>query len=119
MPLQGVALNEHFVSLLRSAPEFELVTTPVLALSVFRLKPPATALASESDSEVAANVLNRALAARLSTESDKILITPPVINGMACLRFAIGAQRTEKEHVERAWELIMACAKEVLASNAT
>ena len=119
MPLQGVALNEHFVSLLRSAPEFELVTTPVLALSVFRLKPPATAAAAESDSEAAANVLNRALAARLSTESDKILITPPVINGMACLRFAIGAQRTEKEHVERAWELITACAREVLESNTT
>lgn len=108
---QGVALNERFAELVRVSPEFELVTTPILALSVFRIKPPASA--SLEDAEAAANELNRALAARLSAESENILITPPVINGMACLRFAVGAQRTEKEHVDWAWDLIQKSAREV------
>ncbi len=108
---QGVALNERFAELVRVSPEFELVTTPILALSVFRIKPPASA--SPEHAEAAANELNRALAARLSAESEKILITPPVINGMACLRFAVGAQRTEKEHVDWAWDLIQKSAREV------
>ncbi|KAI0753292.1 pyridoxal phosphate-dependent transferase [Daedaleopsis nitida] len=115
---KGVALNEHFASLVRASPDFELVTTPVLALSVFRVKLPA---GSEDASDVvtATNDFNRALATRLSTENGQILVTSTAINGIVCLRMAIGAQRIEKEHVERAWELIQASAREELQARST
>ncbi|RPD53751.1 hypothetical protein L226DRAFT_492786 [Lentinus tigrinus ALCF2SS1-7] len=113
---KGVELNKHFVSLVRASPDFELVTTPSLALSVFRLRLPSTSTLSPDSAEglAALNDLNRALNLRLSVDNDKIFITQTMLNGMICLRFAIGAQRTEKEHVDRAWDLIKQCATEMV-----
>ncbi len=116
MIYQGVELNEHFASLVRGSRDFELVTTPSLALSVFRLKLPSTSASSPDSAEslAAFNDLNRALNLRVSAHNDKLFITQTMLNGMICLRFAIGAQRSEKEHVDRAWDLIKQCAKEVV-----
>ena len=107
-------MNEHFASLVRASPDFDLVTTPSLALSVFRLKLPSSSVAPDSPEGLSAqNDLNRALNLRMSAENDKIFITQTMLNGMICLRFAIGAQRTERVHVDRAWDLIKECAGEV------
>ena len=47
-------------------------------------------------------------------ENDKIFVTQTMLNGIVCLRLAVGAQRTEQEHVDGAWELIKTCASEVV-----
>ena len=112
---QGIALNEEFSALVRASPDFELVTPPILGLSVLRLTLPLALRPAEADAaavELATNDLNRALHKRLSP--DRLFLTQTVLNGTVCVRFAVGAQRTEREHVERAWGLIRGCAAEVV-----
>ena len=45
--------------------------------------------------------------------SDKLYVTQTILNGVVCLRFAIGAQRTELEHIDQAWGLIKASAEAI------
>ncbi|KAI0768182.1 aromatic-L-amino-acid decarboxylase [Trametes elegans] len=109
---EGVKLNEYFASLIRASPDFELVTTPSLALSVFRLTLPSTATFKDQEAAHAAqNELNRAFHARVSTESDKIFLTQTKLNDTFCIRFSVGAQRTRKEHIDSAWAVIQANAR--------
>ena len=87
------------------------MTTPSLALSVFRLTlPPAVASELEGKDEAALrtvqNELNRVFHSRISAHSDKIFLTQTMLNDTFCVRFAVGAQRTRKQHVDAAWELI-------------
>ncbi|KAJ3485385.1 hypothetical protein NLI96_g5001 [Meripilus lineatus] len=106
---QGIALNKYFVSLLR--PPFTLITEPSFALSVFRLEPPS--LPAEQASQVSKKSLddlNRDFYSRVSACPD-ILITQTLINGMFCLRFAVGAVRTEKRHIDQAWALLQSHAE--------
>ncbi|OCH88704.1 aromatic-L-amino-acid decarboxylase [Obba rivulosa] len=98
---QGIKLNEHFASLVRASPKFALVTPPSFALTVFRLTP--SGPHTFTDSEL--NDLNRTFYARLSSRHD-ILLTQTVLNGVFCIRFAVGAARTQQEHVDRAWEIL-------------
>ncbi|EMD37052.1 hypothetical protein CERSUDRAFT_84071 [Gelatoporia subvermispora B] len=97
---QGIKLNEHFTSLIRASLDFSLVTAPSFALTVFRLTP---AGASLTGSEL--NELNRAFYARLSSRHD-IMLTQTVLNGVFCIRFAVGAARTQQEHIDTAWDLL-------------
>ncbi|KAI9056450.1 aromatic-L-amino-acid decarboxylase [Trametes sanguinea] len=109
---EGVELNEYFANLVRASPDFELVTTPSLALSVFRLKLPSDVALKDQESSLAAlNDLNRAFHNRISAESDKIFLTQTMLNDTFCVRFAIGAQRSKKEHVDQAWGLIQESAR--------
>ncbi|KAL1939395.1 hypothetical protein VTO73DRAFT_9951 [Trametes versicolor] len=105
---EGIALNEYLASFIRASPfRFELVTTPSLALSVFRLViPQSVSLAANEDSLAAHNELNRAFHRRIEGASDKIFLTQTVLNGTFCIRFAVGAQRTRREHIDAAWEVI-------------
>ncbi|KAI0364197.1 aromatic-L-amino-acid decarboxylase [Pilatotrama ljubarskyi] len=113
---EGVELNEYFASLVRASPDFELVTTPSLALSVFRLKLPSSIVLGEQEDALAAlNSLNRAFHTRITAESDKIFLTQTMLNDKFCVRFAVGAQRTKKEHIDKAWELIQASARAATA----
>ncbi|KAH9929020.1 pyridoxal phosphate-dependent transferase [Epithele typhae] len=105
---KGVALNDHFVALVRAAPEFEFAAAPVLALSVIRLKDPAGASAE------AADALNRAFAARVAAANGRVFLTQSTLAGRTVLRFAIGAERTEVAHIEGAFEVIRGCAAEAL-----
>lgn len=100
---------------MRKSPEFELVTTPILGLTVFRLVlPPSSSSAVNGHALSAVNDLNRKLYGRVMEHSDKLYLTQTMLNDVFCLRFAIGAQRTEVEHIDRAWELIQASARAVL-----
>ncbi|KAI0643877.1 aromatic-L-amino-acid decarboxylase [Trametes meyenii] len=106
---EGVALNEHFAALVRASPHFELVTPPRLALSVFRVVLPASA--SPGDADAATNDLNRAFYAHVSGAGDKLFLTQTKLNDAFCVRFAVGAQRTRREHVDAAWAIIQASAR--------
>ncbi|KAI0696521.1 pyridoxal phosphate-dependent transferase [Cytidiella melzeri] len=104
---QGIELNNYFVSLLRSCPDFSLVTEPSFALSVFRLSP-ASIVSTESDSgnlQTILNDLNKSYYARLSARHD-LALTQTKLNGIFCIRLAIGAARTKKEHIDHAWQAL-------------
>jgi aromatic-L-amino-acid/L-tryptophan decarboxylase len=98
--LQGVALNQIFVKLVMDSPVLTLVTPPSLALSVFRLQPK-----SQDLSEQDLNSLNQTLFKRISARPD-IFLTQTILNGVNCIRMAIGASRTTETHIHDAFKLI-------------
>lgn len=96
---QSIQLNGHFVSLIESSQHFELVTPPSFAMSVFRMQPIAELpLFSQDD-------LTRKLYNRVSARKD-ILLTQTVLQGVFCIRFAVGAVRTGKKHIDGAYSLL-------------
>ncbi|KAF9240382.1 pyridoxal phosphate-dependent transferase [Melanogaster broomeanus] len=100
---QTVKHSDTFVSLIRESSQFKLVTPPCLALSVFRLEPPASE--PETLSLAQMNTLNMSFYARLSTRPD-IALTRTDLNGTICIRMAVGAERTSEEHIRRAFEVL-------------
>ena len=100
---QGIELNEYFASLVRASSTIELVTEPSFALSVFRVL--LGSQTNDGPEPNALNELNRAFYARLSARPD-ILLTQTMINGTFCVRFAVGAARTTRRHIDEAWGII-------------
>ncbi|KAF8839449.1 hypothetical protein BDN67DRAFT_970046 [Paxillus ammoniavirescens] len=98
---QTVSRSDTFVSLIRQSSHFKLVTPPCLALSVFRLEPPA----SEMLSLAQMNTLNRSFYTRLLARPD-IALTQTDLNGMFGIRMAVGAERTTEEQIRRAFEIL-------------
>ncbi|TFK45883.1 hypothetical protein OE88DRAFT_1715176 [Heliocybe sulcata] len=98
-----IALNDIFASAIRSSPDFELVTPPSFALTVFRLSP--STLTPQPLSLESLNDLNRLFYTRLSKRHD-LLLTQTQLNGVFCIRFAVGAARTEEADVRRAVDVI-------------
>lgn len=60
------------------------------------------------------DTLTRRLFEKLSARKD-LLLTQTTLNGMFCIRFAVGAARTETEHIEGAFAIIAEEAGRVLA----
>ncbi|KAI0826139.1 pyridoxal phosphate-dependent transferase [Irpex lacteus] len=114
---QGIELNKYFVSLLRSSSDFSLVTEPSFALSVFRLTPPsiASAVNDKEKLEATFNDLNKDYYTRVSGRND-IALTQTKMNGTFCIRFAIGAARTQKTHIDRAWQILQEEAQATISS---
>lgn len=110
---QGIELNQHFASLIESSKEFSLVTEPSFALSVFRLTPELAGNLTEVQRPEELNSLNRIYHARLNSRPD-IYLTQTMLNGTFCIRFAIGAARTTKAHIDRAWEILQEESKVVI-----
>jgi aromatic-L-amino-acid/L-tryptophan decarboxylase len=87
--------------MIRSSSQFALVTPPSYAMSVFRLEPKGI----EQSNVVSLNNLNRLFYERISARSD-ILLTRTELNGIFCIRFAVGAARTDETHIQRAFDLL-------------
>ncbi|KAH9942073.1 pyridoxal phosphate-dependent transferase [Amylocystis lapponica] len=102
---RGIEMSEYFVSLIQSSPDFSLVTPPSFALTVFRLTPQSALPSAQSLTEAQLNELNRAFYARLAARTD-ITLTQTDLNGIYCVRFAVGAARTQRVHIDKAWALI-------------
>lgn len=98
--MQTIQRSDTFVSLIKQSAHFHLVTPPCLSLSVFRLEPSARLLEPEQ-----LNALNRAFYTRLSARHD-IAFTQTDLNGMICIRCAVGAERTEEADILRAYEVL-------------
>lgn len=118
-----IDLNTTFQAKLTETTLLELVTTPSLSLSVFRispnaLPPPASSTTSSSPINSSTtsptnsspsneptletmNELTKSLYSRLSARSD-ILLTQTVLNGVFCIRFAVGSERTRVEDINKA-----------------
>jgi aromatic-L-amino-acid decarboxylase len=85
---QGITLSNKFSDLIKASSQFELVVPPSFALTVFRLTAP------NGNGDLASlNALNRIFHRRLS--SSDLFLTQTDVNGTFCLRFAVGAVRTE------------------------
>ena len=83
---------------METSPSFALVTKPSFALTVFRV-------VTRGLGADALNDLNRAFYARVSARGE-IFLTQTQLNGVFCVRLAVGAERTRREHIDRAWALI-------------
>jgi len=90
-----------FASRIHASSLFSLVTTPSFALTVFRIEPSLSPTAPACD----LNDLNKEFYTRLSQRTD-ILLTQTELNGVFCMRFAVGARATEEGDVLWAWEVI-------------
>lgn len=107
--MQCIELNRLFAERVKGSELLELMTPPMFALSVFRMKAPAdggSLLASP-------DVLTRRLWERVSARSD-IYLTQTVLQGMFCIRLAVGAARTDVRHIEAAYQLLCEEAKQTL-----
>lgn len=81
------------------------MTSPNLALTVFRLEPKPTSTDQPALSTESLNNLNRLFYGRISARDD-ILLTQTVLNGIFCIRFAVGAALTRETHIQQAYELL-------------
>jgi len=99
-----IQLNQEFADLVSASNYLSLVTPPSLALTVFRLQPKRTpgqpALSAES-----LNGLNRLFYERISARDD-ILLTQTILNGVFCIRLAVGAVRTTSIHIKNAYDIL-------------
>ena len=103
-PHQGLELSKKFNALVQADSQFEVVAPPSLALTVFRLLPPSDSGVDKSDLE-AVNQLNKIYHHRLH-DAD-LFLTQTDVNGMFTMRLAVGSTRTEEEHIQRAFEIMV------------
>ncbi|KAF8531528.1 pyridoxal phosphate-dependent transferase [Gautieria morchelliformis] len=102
---KGVELANRFSSLLEASSQFELVVRPSITLTVFRLVP-YDSLANATNDISSLNLLNRIFHRRLS--STDLFLTQTEVNGVFCIRFAVGAARTQEKHIDMAWKVLCA-----------
>jgi aromatic-L-amino-acid decarboxylase len=93
--------------------DFERLAPAPFGLVCFRWRP-ASVQGREGEPEVAAelDVANERLMNRLN-ESGRLFLSHTRIEGRFSLRIAIGNIRTERHHVERAWQLVREVAHEL------
>jgi aromatic-L-amino-acid/L-tryptophan decarboxylase len=106
--LQAI-LRDHIVwtaelaERIAAEPDFELVTSPRLALLTFRYRPGAL-------EEPALDRLNERLLHAIN-DGGRLYLTQTRVRGKYVIRFAIGQLYTTREHVQRAWQVITATAR--------
>ncbi|KAH9989806.1 pyridoxal phosphate-dependent transferase [Russula vinacea] len=106
-----ISLNNSFAERIRASPIFVLVTPPSFALTVFRLLPGSGDSTTELE---VANTLNRAFYSDLQARPN-IALTQTSLGGVFCVRFAVGAARTEESDIDNAWEIIKEVGENILA----
>lgn len=126
--IQCIDLNTFFQAKLAETDLLELFTEPSLSLSVFRISPsvlsslassrtislpdnpshsPTTSLSIQNEPTLkSVNQLTEALYSRLCSRDD-ILLTQTDLNGVFCIRFVVGSERTSVEDVHRAASIII------------
>jgi aromatic-L-amino-acid decarboxylase len=103
---RGIRFGEEFGEMLRSRSDlFEILTGPRFALVVFRVVGKETELEER-------NKLTRMLCERVNS-SGKMWVTPTMLDGRYAIRFMTGVRTTEKEHIDKAFELFVKYAEEI------
>ena len=95
----------------RAAPDFEIVAPRSLALFNFRHRPAGIA------DPAALDRLNADLLERLN-DGGKVYFTQNRVRGAYAIRWSIGAEATERRHVEAAWRVVRETAREAGARAA-
>ncbi len=99
-----VKLAQELGDLIEAEEDFQLLVPPTLTLLCFRYRP------TGNVSEQTLNSINQQLIESLN-DSGEVYLTHTRIQDQFCLRFAIGAQRTERQHVRQAWATIKETAR--------
>ncbi|KAH8928511.1 PLP-dependent transferase [Atractiella rhizophila] len=102
-------LASRFESYIRSSSSFSLFTPRRWGLVVFRLIDP-------NMNDEGLNTLNKKFYAAIEQDRD-IMISSTIINGVYCIRLAVGGPSTREEHVDKAWALIQLYAERTLAAR--
>ncbi|PPQ89700.1 hypothetical protein CVT25_014101 [Psilocybe cyanescens] len=100
-----IDLNQTFAQLVRDSEVLSLVTEPSLALTVFRVAPKLESEDQPSLSMESLNEINSIFFGRISARSD-IMLTQTNLNGIFCIRLAVGAARTTEKHIQDAYATI-------------
>jgi aromatic-L-amino-acid decarboxylase len=100
-----VALAQDLARWIRETPGFELMAPVPFGLVCFRHRPKGTSDAQVDD-------LNRRLLARVNA-TGRLYLTHTELGGQYVIRMAIGQRQTERKHVEEAWRLIKAAARDL------
>ncbi len=95
-----LALAQEFRSWVESASEWQVMAPVPMGLVCIRHVP-----AELAGDETAINEHNAALLARVNA-TGRVFLTHTMLGEHYVIRMAIGAFRTERRHVERAWELL-------------
>lgn len=103
MCVKCISLNQKFATLIEKSDTLALVTQPSLALTVFRIAPKSASKAALSNESL--NDLNRLFFGRLSSRTD-IMLTQTTLNGVFCVRLAIGSARTTEKHITDAFDIV-------------
>lgn len=110
---RGIDHCQQLAAIVKASRGFELVTTPSLALLVFRLKPEP----GDFQDEVL-NLLNQRLNDRLVARYD-VFVTQTVLHSVEreifCIRFSMGGLNTTMNDVMTTWRVIEAQGEEVLS----
>ena len=86
---------------MESSDTFALVSPSFFAITVFHMKERV-----DSDGVVfSSDALTRKLYEQINARKD-ILLTQTILNGVFCIRLAVGAERTETRHIDAAFKLI-------------
>jgi aromatic-L-amino-acid decarboxylase len=99
-----IAWTAELAETIRSEPDFELITSPRLALLTFRYRPRGI------DDEAALDCLNERLLNALN-DGGRVYLTQTRVRGRYVIRFAIGQLYTTRAHVHRAWQVITGTAR--------
>jgi aromatic-L-amino-acid decarboxylase len=101
-------LARHLASLIDEAPDFERLAPVPFGLVCFRWRP-VRHRGREEEPEVAAALdrLNERLMNALN-ESGRLFLSHTKVEGRFTLRIAIGNIRTERRHIDAAWQLVRA-----------
>jgi aromatic-L-amino-acid decarboxylase len=95
-----LALAREFAAWIDAAPEFERLAPVPFSVVAFRHAP-----ASLAGDEPALDAHNARVLERLNATGE-VYLSHTKVRGRYAIRLAIGNLRTERRHVERAWELI-------------
>jgi aromatic-L-amino-acid/L-tryptophan decarboxylase len=106
-----IAWTGELAEWIRAAPDFELTSPPSLALLTFRYRPP------EIAAEETLDRLNEHLLHALN-DGGRLYLTQTRVRGRYVIRFAIGQLYTRRAHVERAWQVITATARDLVTTSA-
>jgi aromatic-L-amino-acid/L-tryptophan decarboxylase len=99
-----IAWTGELAQWIRSEPDFELTSSPSLALLSFRYRPAGVA------DETALDALNERLLHALN-DSGRVYLTQNRVRGRYVIRFTVGQLYTTRAHVQRAWRLITEIAR--------
>lgn len=112
-----VELGENFADLVRAKPElFELVSTPVFALTCFRITPqaiPTTLVKNGQDKEGLANDLSRQVVERIN-ESGQLFLTSSTTDGKSFIRVVCGNENANDQNMKAAFDTIVKQTEELL-----
>ncbi|KAJ9116568.1 hypothetical protein QFC20_000500 [Naganishia adeliensis] len=109
----GLEMADFLEKMIQDSPDFELLVPKSLALLVFRYHPQ-----DREYTQQELNALNQKLHAALASRHD-IILTQTVLpaedgeEGTFCIRFSLGNARTEKQDVEKGWDLVGKLAHDV------